>query len=35
MNRELIKTDISKCEGCNSCVSACPQTFANTIFKCT
>jgi methyl-accepting chemotaxis protein/ferredoxin len=31
MNKELIKTDISKCEGCNSCVSACPQIFANRI----
>ena len=33
MNKELIKTDISKCEGCNACVSKCPQTFANRIFK--
>ncbi len=33
MKRELIRTDISKCEGCNSCVSACPQTFANKISK--
>ncbi len=31
MKRDLIKTNITKCEGCNVCVSACPQTFANSI----
>ncbi|MHB8063709.1 MAG: methyl-accepting chemotaxis protein [Ruminiclostridium sp.] len=33
MRNELIKTDISKCAGCNSCVSVCPHTFANKISK--
>lgn len=33
MKRELIKTDLEKCVGCNSCVSACPQDHANKIVK--
>ena len=31
--RELIKTDISKCEGCNRCVRACPVAECNIVFK--
>ena len=33
MKRELVKTDLEKCVGCNNCVSACPQAFANRIIK--
>ncbi|MBC8061311.1 MAG: 4Fe-4S binding protein [Clostridiaceae bacterium] len=33
MKLELIKTDLDKCEGCNSCVAACPQIFSNKISK--
>jgi iron only hydrogenase large subunit-like protein len=33
LNNELIKTDLEKCVGCNACVSACPQAFANRIIK--
>lgn len=33
MKLELIKTDLTKCKGCNSCVAACPQIFSNKISK--
>ncbi len=33
MKLDLVKTDLIKCEGCNSCITACPQTFSNKISR--
>jgi NAD-dependent dihydropyrimidine dehydrogenase PreA subunit len=33
MRKELIKTDLAKCVGCNACVDACPVTYGNKIQK--
>lgn len=33
MKKQLIRTDVEKCVGCNTCVAVCPQLFANKIYK--
>jgi|GEM_PF-227331 len=33
MRKELIKTNIDNCVGCNKCIAACPQAHANMVSK--
>lgn len=31
LQKDLLKTDLSKCEGCNKCIRSCPQILANQV----